>query len=153
MAFCAYADNDPMRGSTTLANIFLTEYMPEAAGDYVKVYLYGLLMCRYGELCDGFEQMAEALHMDAGTVKNAFAYWEREGIVTKLTDNPPSYGFVTLTSEQKMSDTLDDEVYTNRDYIRTLQSMMPSLAIENHEIRQANDWLEVFQLEPDGERL
>ena len=40
MAFCAYADNDPMRGSTTLANIFLTEYMPEAAGDYVKVYLY-----------------------------------------------------------------------------------------------------------------
>ncbi len=150
MPFCEYAKGDAVLGSTTLSNIFILEYLPGAPSDYVKVYLYGQLLCRYPELCDSQEQMSEMLHLDPGTVKNAFSYWEREGAVVKLSDNPPSYSFTVLSPGQSQNETLDDNVYTNRDYIRTLQALMPSLVMENHEIRIANDWLDVFGLDRES---
>ena len=150
MSFCDYAKGDAVLGHTTLSNIFIMEYLPAAPSDYVKVYLFGLLLCRHDEICDSMEAMAERLHLDINTVKNAFAYWEREGAVIKLSDNPPSYSFVTLAPSQSQNEELDDDVYSNRDYIRTLQALMPSLVMENHEIRIANDWLDVFGLDKDS---
>ena len=35
--------------TTEVENIFINEYMPQAPGDYVKVYLYGLLYSGNGE--------------------------------------------------------------------------------------------------------
>ena len=34
-----------MFDATPVANQFILEYMPTARGDYVKVYLYGLMQC------------------------------------------------------------------------------------------------------------
>ena len=150
MPFCDFDRSDAVMGSTSLGNMFIMEYMPEAPSDYVKVYLYGLLLCRYPELCEGMEQLSGMLHLDINTVKNAFAYWEREGAVIRLSDNPPSYSFVTLSPAQGKNEALDDDVYSNRDYIRELQKLMPSLVMENHEIRIANDWLDVFGLDPES---
>ena len=150
MPLCDFDRSDAVMGSTSLGNMFIMEYMPQAPSDYVKVYLYGLLLCRYPGLCDSLEQMSGMLHLDMNTVKNAFAYWEREGAVIRLSDNPPSYSFVMLSPGQGKHDMLDDDVYSNRDYIRTLQSLMPSLVMENHEIRIANDWLDVFGLNKDS---
>ena len=41
-----YEKNDllPLFSSTSLPDIFFTEYLPEANGDYLKVYLY-ILFC------------------------------------------------------------------------------------------------------------
>ena len=39
--------------TTEVENIFINEYMPQAPGDYVKVYLYGLLYSGNGEAMTG----------------------------------------------------------------------------------------------------
>ena len=36
--------------ATDVENIFINEYMPVAPGDFVKVYLYGLLYSQNGSL-------------------------------------------------------------------------------------------------------
>ena len=148
MPFCAYAEGSAMMGATAVSNLFMLEYMPSAPGDYVKVYLYALLLCRCPELCSGVDAMAEALNLDAETVLSAFSYWEREGIAERLSDNPPTYSILpvqgALPARQE-----DDNVYTNRSYNKQLQALMPRTVLEGHELAMASDWLDVMHLAPE----
>ena len=43
MALFGFDEQYAMFDVTPVANQFLLEYMPMARGDYVKVYLYGLM--------------------------------------------------------------------------------------------------------------
>ena len=65
--------------ATIVANEFIEKYMPEANGDYVKVYLYLLKHKSTGvEVC----AVAESLHLTEGDVRRAIKYWEERGIVS-----------------------------------------------------------------------
>ena len=57
-------------------NLFFSEFMPDADGEAVKVYLYGLMQCRYPAMGD--VAVSDALHLSEGTVRAAFVYWQRE---------------------------------------------------------------------------
>ena len=45
MALCSYSSRLAMDGYTVIDNTFLNEFLPQATGDDVKVYLYGLNLC------------------------------------------------------------------------------------------------------------
>lgn len=64
---------------TVVANEFIDKYMPEANGDYVKVYLY---MLKNRESGIGISEAAEKLHLTEGDVRRALKYWEDKGIVS-----------------------------------------------------------------------
>jgi len=53
--------------------------MPQANGDYVKVYLY---LLRNGKDGVDIETAAESLELTEGDVRRAIKYWEKCGIVT-----------------------------------------------------------------------
>ncbi|MBR1989152.1 MAG: primosomal replication protein N, partial [Firmicutes bacterium] len=56
--------------TTDVENMFINEYMPGAPGDYVKVYLYGLLYAQHeGEMTH--EALARHLRLSAETVEEA----------------------------------------------------------------------------------
>ena len=65
--------------ATVVANEFLDKYMPQANGDYVKVYLY-LLKNRINGI--DVETIAEQLQLTEGDVRRAIRYWEEQGIVS-----------------------------------------------------------------------
>ena len=68
--------------STDVENIFINEYMPTAPGDYVKVFLYGLLYAQnQGQITH--RQMALQLGMSEEKLEEAWDYWEKMGIITK----------------------------------------------------------------------
>ena len=68
--------------STDVENIFINEYMPTAPGDYVKVFLYGLLYSKnQSEITS--KQFAGQLQMNEKQVEEAWNYWEQLGIVSK----------------------------------------------------------------------
>ena len=69
--------------TTDVENIFLNEYMPGAPGDFVKVYLYGLL---YGEseVDMSNEVLAKQLRISEETAENAWDYWESMGVIKKI---------------------------------------------------------------------
>lgn len=60
---------------------FITDFMPEAGGDYVKVYLY-LLLDESGDT----ERIAEDLHLSEGDVRRAIRYWMEKGVLTETED-------------------------------------------------------------------
>ena len=67
--------------ATMISNVFIDEYMPEAHGDYVKVYLY-LLRHLYAPVPDlSVTSMAEHFDNTEKDILKAIQYWERQGLL------------------------------------------------------------------------
>ena len=75
---------------------FINKYMPEAHGEYVKVYLYGLAAAAEGREADN-ESVAKLLRILVADVENAWKYWSERGLV-RLED-----GNVTFVSGEPFS--------------------------------------------------
>lgn len=68
--------------TTDVENIFINEYMPIAPGQYVKVFLYGLLYSQNHEELTA-KQFAHQLQMTEKEVEEAWDYWESLGVISK----------------------------------------------------------------------
>ncbi len=68
--------------STDVENIFINEYMPTAPGQYVKVFLYGLLYSKTDVQMSG-KEFAKHLQMTEKEVEEAWSYWEQLGVISK----------------------------------------------------------------------
>ncbi|MEE3383334.1 MAG: hypothetical protein VZR08_05135, partial [Anaerovoracaceae bacterium] len=71
---------DYSRLSTTVENIFISEYMPGAPGEFVKVYLYGLSLAEAGLEKDE-SAMAEDLGITTTDLRKAMVYWEEQQLI------------------------------------------------------------------------
>ena len=78
-------------GSMPVEHIFLTEYMPAARGDYVKVYLTCLYHSRMPNDDTKVEDVSRELGLDASIVENAVRYWERRGLMVVIGGEMPRY--------------------------------------------------------------
>lgn len=65
---------------TEVENIFISEYMVTAPGDYVKVYLYGLMCAQTGQDAS-IATIAKELSEEEELVRKAFLYWKERGTV------------------------------------------------------------------------
>lgn len=81
---------------TPVENQFVLEYLPAAKGDYVKVYLYGLMRCYHPEEDMNLDRMSHELNMTEDDVRAAFGYWERRRLVRRISDNPPKWQYVNI---------------------------------------------------------
>ncbi len=151
MSICTYAGGNLLFGVTPVDNLFLSEYMGTAPREYVPVYLYGLMLCNHPEVNGGIDEIASALKLDSSAVLNAFKYWEREGLVEQLSENPPAFNYLPLSPANAASgDRESAEVYQYKDYFRELQAMMPSLVLEGHELRMASEWVDELHLSQEA---
>jgi len=81
---------------TPLENQFILEYLPSAKGDYVKVFLYGLMRCYHPEQDMSLNRMCHELNMTEEEVFSAFSYWERKRLVRRISDKPPRWQYVNI---------------------------------------------------------
>ena len=66
-------------GAVPVSDRFIDEYMPQANGDYVKVYLW-LLRNAAWEVT--LSEAAGALMLTEGDVERAVKYWQEKGVLT-----------------------------------------------------------------------
>lgn len=71
-------------GYSSIDNIFIEDYMPVAPGSYVKVYLYAYKNMAHSKVYIDNEVLSKNLKMTIADVEQAWAYWEREGVVEKM---------------------------------------------------------------------
>lgn len=73
--------NEDSLSITTVLNVFLDEYMPEANGEFVKVYLY-LLRCVEdpSKKCD-ISSIADCFNKTENDIIRALSYWERTNVI------------------------------------------------------------------------
>ena len=126
MAFCSFDDSAALFDATPVENMFITEYMLRAPGDFVKVYLYGLMLCYHHAERMSLASMARDLDVTPEDVERAYRYWEREGLVRQTGDNPVCYTYynlkqITLTRAEKPS----EQLY-NRHFMDCLLYTSPS---------------------------
>ena len=72
---------------TSVDNMFISEYMPSAPGDYVKTYLFALMCSCYGRPTDD-EYLAKELGISVSEIEEAWNYWEDQGLVRRRYLDP-----------------------------------------------------------------
>ena len=68
--------------TTPLSDIFFTEYISEAPGDYIKVYLYCLFLSKYNKDIK-LNDLSKKLSLPLKTIQESLAYWEAISLITK----------------------------------------------------------------------
>ena len=83
---------------TILSNTFIDNYMPEANGEFVKVYIYLLRALSSAPVSFSLEQMADRLLCTERDILRALKYWAKQQLLTlDFTDNNKLCGISLLT--------------------------------------------------------
>ena len=105
----AFDDKYTMFDVTPVENQFILEHLPGARGDYVKVYLYGLLHCYHPREDLTPESMSHDLNIPVEDIMAAFRYWERHGAVRRISDRPPAWQYVSFKEQTTSVTDIDPE--------------------------------------------
>lgn len=68
--------------STELPDVFITEYLSEASGDFIKVYLYMLFLSKYGKDVK-LNDLSKKISLPLNIIQAAIKYWEDNEVITK----------------------------------------------------------------------
>ncbi len=59
---------------------FFTEYLPEANGDYIKIYLYVLFLSKYDKDIK-VNDLCKKLSLPLKVIQDGMKYWEEQGVL------------------------------------------------------------------------
>ena len=76
------SDVAPLFSNTDIPDIFFSEYLSQANGDYIKVYLYMLFLSKYDKDIK-VNDLSKKLVLPLKTIQDAIKYWEEEGVLLK----------------------------------------------------------------------
>ena len=68
--------------TTSVPDIFFTEYLSCANGDFIKVYLYMLFLSKYNKDIK-INDLSKALNIPVKLIQEACVFWEESGVITK----------------------------------------------------------------------
>ena len=68
--------------STSLPDIFFTEYFSQASSDAIKVYLYLLFLSKYNKDIK-INDLSKKLELPLKTIQDSIKYWEAEGVLIR----------------------------------------------------------------------
>lgn len=78
-------DQLPLFSSTQIPDIFFSEYLSSANGDFIKVYLYLLFLSKYDKDIK-INDLSKKLGLSLNTIQDAIKYWEEQEVLTKKSN-------------------------------------------------------------------
>lgn len=146
---------------TSVENLFLAKFMPDAPDSAVKVYLLALMHAQQRLPLDN-EGLAKMLGLSLGAVMDAWDYWESQGLVRKLSkgDGSDRYNIEFLSikeaafgrrSEQKTKtaaaiENLDDKNFSQ--LLRDIEACTGRL-LEAREPEEIAAWISEYGMNPE----
>ena len=138
-------------GVTAIENRFITDYLPAAKGDYVKVYLWGLHACAHPREDLSLESAAREMYLTVPEVESALRYWERRGLVTHVSDDPPVYRFYSPAQRQQQSAAAFQPDTAYASFAESVYAAFgDSRKVTPGEIALAWEWVEDVGLTPEA---
>ena len=127
MKFVRAEKKDIYLHDTIVENFFISEYLPVAPGDFVKVYLYGSMCAQYGLSVDE-KMFSSQIGLSPAVVNEAWNYWEELGAVRKKyyeQDGKVDFdiNFVDLKSLVYGNDEGEDEILVIDDAVLENQDL------------------------------
>lgn len=103
--------NDSDNSVTSVSNIFIDEYMSDANGEFVKIYLYLLRLMNAPDASVSLSSIADKFEHTEKDVKRALCYWERMKLLRlEYDENKNLTGVHLLNSTAKSGDLSRPEV-------------------------------------------
>lgn len=68
--------------ATSLPDVFITEYLAAAPGDYIKVYLYILFLSKYNKDIK-LNDLSKKIAVPLNIIQDAIKHWEEAEVITK----------------------------------------------------------------------
>ena len=76
------ADLSSLFSNTLIPDIFFSEYLSEASGDFIKVYLYMVFLSKHDKDIK-INDLSKKLVLSVKTIQDAVKYWEEQGLLTR----------------------------------------------------------------------
>ena len=97
--------SDSARGNTAVSNVFIDEYMADANGEYVKIYLYLLRCMNSGEESILISRMADKFDHTEKDIRRALRYWEKVKLLRLEFDDEDQLTGIYLVDTTKAKKT------------------------------------------------
>ncbi len=137
---CSLERSAAVNGATPVQNLFIMEYMPKAPEGYVRVYLFGLMLCS----CRGFEMLdlPGGLGITQDEALEAFLYWQEMGLVRIVETEP-------LNVEYRMPSAAPFKGGSRKygSLIAALSRVCRPRVFSPQELNKIYDWIEVFGMD------
>lgn len=127
---------------TPVDNLFMMEYMHHASAVQLRVYLYGLMLCRYPSM-DGIA-LHEALQLTREEIIDAFAYWQKEGLLYIRNTDPLDVEYSTPSARAAQPTLIPGKYHA---LVQAAQSLFAPRTLRPAELRRIYDWIEVYSLD------
>lgn len=141
MAFSTFSKEFSANMFTSVENQFITKYLPQADGDAVRVYLYGLYLCQCAEEFDG-DACAKLLKIEKERLLEIFSFWEECDLVHILSREPLYVQYLPVNSAVGSPKPVRAEKYAefNREFYKQLQKA--GKAFKPYEMQRVLEFLE-----------
>ena len=146
VALFEFDDKFLLFDSTPVENIFLQEYMPGAKGEYVKVYLYGLMYSYHKTQGLSLDNIAKDLMMTVDEIEGAYRYWERKGLVQRISDEPVQYRYINAKQLMFMRQNFNEDKKYESFAEAVYSAFGNDRQVHGKEIAQAYEWVEDLHL-------
>lgn len=151
MSLCSYSADSHSGSFLVIENTFINDYLPSAPDSCVKVYLYGLYLCSNPtSSLNSIENIMHTLGLSAGEVKDAFLYWQGEGLV-QLIENTSTNELVVkyLPIHHRVASA---KKYANKyaDFNSKIQAIITTRMITPSEFNEYYTLLESFHFDEEA---
>ncbi len=129
-----------------LDNLFISDYMPYAPENFVKVYIVGLSMAYTPD--NNVDQMSAMLGMDKTAIMEAFGYWHEQGIINIISVDPPEIEYLEvkpLSAQVKKFSKAKYESFNNQ-----LHAMLPHRSFLPSEYNEYYSIMEALHIDVDA---
>lgn len=147
MSFCSFSKDFSGNTTTQVHNAFITEYLTNASGDAVKIYLYGLYLCTNSAVDMDIDKFAAELDLSTDVVKDCFLFWEEFGILTIISEEPYSVKYLSLSKNTKPRK-FKAEKYT--EFNKHVQTLITERMISTSEYSEYFSIMEDYQVKPEA---
>lgn len=146
---CFYSKDFTSSAFTDVENVFICQYMPFSSGEAVKVYLYGLYLCKFDRGDRSVKDVADTLKLSEEEVLSCFKYWEEFGLVSVLSSDPLSVEYfpVKATSLAKPRK-YKTEKYS--EFTKAVQQAVSSRMIGTNEYTEYFNVMETYGIKPEA---
>lgn len=153
---------------TQVENLFINEFLPDAPGECVKVFLFGLMYAQFDQEIDS-RTLALTLGLNEKDVDNAWKYWESKGLVRIISvDGPDRYDIEFVRQidlfygktveeaavEEPQPDNEADAIIAHliNQQLKEIfdkYQMLTGRTLSRHEASKLTDAIKVYNIEPD----
>jgi len=110
----------------SIPEVFITEYFCNASGDYIKIYIYCLFLCKYN--CEiSTLDLSKKLSIPIKIVEEGLKYWEEQGTIIKKNKTYEIVDLKTIEVNKlytpKLTSSVEDAIVGNSKNILRTQAI------------------------------